>query len=422
MTIGDNSGLYDLDAYQIGLGPVTTNGTVRLDPTVYQIGGNFFLYAGEYRTEHGFFFKINAPVGMTCVYPRISNCGKLIPVDYSKNELEAGEQVNPLYLTPKEAFAGGNSAGDLLPMKFGTIVFKRTTDLKLGDLAASIGYNFYADETKHIGAAIHFTAPTGNKSCALYALDPIFGRNGHWAVGGELIAHWKIWQSEKCNRYIEVWVDGIADHLFKSIQQRSFDLKNNGLGSKYLLLANYSNNIYQNEITNAVNITTIPIKSVFKLEGNGAILIDTHLNTLNISIGYEAWGRTREQLSIGCFTNSINLNNYAILGRQNIINNLCQPTATINKSENESTSSTKTILDAKDKKNRIPENIYDAIDIAGQCANAAFTNKVFAQIGYTCIDIDCKPYIAISGGAEFSMKKNSAISFWNIGAQGGVAF
>lgn len=427
MTVGDNSGDYDLDAYQIGLGPVTTHGSVMIAPTIYQTGGDFFLYAGSHKSQRGFFVKIHAPVGLTCVDTRISSGGKIIPQPYPINDLEIGEEILAPYTNIVEAFQGGKSAGDLLPLELGTIVFKRTSEAKLGDIVAALGYNFYADETKHIGAAIHFTAPTGNRANAVHVLQPIFGRNDHWAVGGELIGHWRVWQGQTCNgdddAFLDIWLDGAADHLFHSNQLRSFDLRANGMGSKYLLLANYANNTYQNEITNAVNVTTIPITSSFSIEGDFAIMLDYHSGTWSAGIGYEGWGRSCEHLCIACCNSGpVNLNNYAILGRQNVVNNLCQPSATIGKSEDTATVATATILDATNPDNRLPENLYHALNIEAQRAHAAYTSKAFAQIAYTRKDFTCNPYIAISGGAELSNKKNSAVSFWNIGLQGGMNF
>jgi hypothetical protein len=324
MLVGDNSGNYTLDAYQMGLGPVTTNGSIVLNTSVFQTGGDFFLYAGSHRSERGFFLKMHGPVGAINVKTHLSQHGELQSVIYGTDQLQQGHTTEAPYEDMNEAFAGGEPAGDLRSLKFGRIFCNCSSVVKFGDLAFAFGYNFYATETAHFGAAIRFTAPTGNKACAVKMLEPIFGRNGHWAAGGEIIGHWRAWQADEDDKFFDIWFDGTVEHLFNSQHIRSFDLRGKGYGSKYLLLANYATNTYQNEITN--------------------------------------------------------------------------------------------------EDNRIPENIFNALDINGQRANAAFTNKIFAQLGYTYIYIDCKPYIAISGGAEFSMKKNSAVSFWNIGAQGGVAF
>lgn len=431
MTVGDNSGNYDLDAYQMGLGPVTTHGTVQINPSIYQAGGDFFLYAGAHRSERGFFVKLHGPVGVISVKPRISQGGDLEPVIYPEGSLQNNAQTEDPYENIIEAFAGGESAGNLRSLKFGRINCACTSAVKFGDLAVSVGYNFYADETKHIGAAVRFTAPTGNKANAIQILQPIFGRNGHWAAGGELIGHWRVWQADEDDKYLDFWFDGTAEHLFASNHIRSFDLRHNGLGSKYLLLARYigTPGVYQNEITNAINVTTLPVQSTFSVEGNFAVMLDYHHCNWNFGVGYEGWGRTCEQLSIDCgCTGGINLNEYAVLGRQQpytttgVALDLCQPTATIGKSQDYATVANPTlgILDATDAQNRLSAD--NAIDINGQRAHAAYTSKAFAQLGYTCKDSDYTPYIALSGGAEFSNIKNSAVSYWSVGLQGGISF
>ncbi|MBP9765565.1 hypothetical protein KBD08_04485, partial [Candidatus Babeliales bacterium] len=72
ITAGNNSGEYDLDLYQIGMGAVDTDAgkltdTIILNPLVYQAGADFFLYVGSHQTERGFFLKMHAPVGVISV-------------------------------------------------------------------------------------------------------------------------------------------------------------------------------------------------------------------------------------------------------------------------------------------------------------------------------------------------------------------
>lgn len=437
MTIGDNSGDYDLDVYQMGLGPVTTTGTVRLDPSLYQTGGDFLLYAGAHRSERGFFIKIHGPVGIMVISPRISDGGDLEPVEYPVGSLTNAAVTAPLYENIDEAFAGGVSGGNLKSMKFGRIPScKISSSVKFGDLGFALGYNLYADEVKHIGIALRFGAPTGNKADGVYTLEPIFGRNGHWTAGGELIAHWRVWESDTDDRYLDIWFDGVAEHLFSSNHTRSFDLKQNGRGSKYLLVAKYTGTpgVYQNEINNAINLTTLPVESTFSVEGNFAVMFDFHMRCWSAGIGYEGWGRTCESLKINCSCpGSINLNEYAVLGRQTpyatdgtTVLDLCQPLAQIGESaDHKNTAGANAslgILSATDATNRIPAELSDAIDIDGQHAHPVYTSKVFAQVAYTWKDSDYVPYLGLSGSGEFNQSYNNAANFWSVGVQGGLAF
>lgn len=452
MSLGGNSGKSDFDVYQIGLGrqeahtPVTAgasalaaqSGTVRLDPRIYQTGADFFLYAGAHKTERGFFVKLHGPVGVMSVDPRLSFAGDVTGRAYERGILNAADApVAAPYENIEQAFAGDKEAGFLKKMKYGKIDCKRSSSATFGDLAMAVGYNVFADESKHLGVALRFSAPTGNKSDAEYVFDPIFGRNGHWAAGGEIIGHWRAWESDSSDNYLDLWMDGTAEHLFRSKHTRSFDLKANGAGSKYLLLARYENKAtgaaFQNQIENAVNVTTTGIESTFGVEGNMALMADFHWGNWSAGLGYEIWGRSCEKLKLDCkCPSTANLNEYAVLGRQapySSVNGtsdafLCEPKATIGKSEArvDAMDTTKGILNARAAANRIPSELSDALDIDAQRAHAAVTSKVFGQVAYTWKDSDYSPFMGLMGSGEFNHKDNSAIKFWSVGVHGGLAF
>lgn len=449
MTVGDNSGKFEVDAYQFGLGPVTTNGTVRLTPKVYQAGADFFAYAGASRTERGFFGKIHGPVGVMKISPGLSFEDTITPVEYPVGALSEVEAIKAPYENIQQSFAGGKSAGFLKKMEFGRFDCEHSTSGKFGDIGITVGYNVYADETKHLGLGVRFSAPTGNKAEAVYALEPIWGRNGHWGAGAELIGHWRAYECDESDAYLDLWLNGTAEHLFRSNHVRSFDLKANGRGSKYLLVGKYTGGVsgtFQNCIENAINVTTLPVESSFDIEGNAAFMADYHWNCWNLGLGYEIWGRSCEKLIIDCkCAGSVNLNDYAVLGRQtpfglnadsptmSTLDHLCEPLATIGKSQDRYTGGLESspndfnnlptgIADASNGANRLSADVNEALDVPGQTAHQALTSKVFAQLGYTWKDSDYNPFFAINGAAEWSHRDNSATRMWNIGAQAGFAF
>jgi len=433
MTLGDNSGSYDLDVYQMGMGPVTTNGTVQLDPRVYQTGADFLVYFGAHRSERGFWLRAHAPVGVISINPVLTYSNEdLTSVDYPAGALgtiAAGDIAAP-YENIAQAFNGQEEAGFLKKMQKGRIGdCARTSSAQFGDLEASFGYNVYADECKHLGIAVTFSAPTGNKADGTYVLEPIFGRNGHWGAGGSILGHWRAWESDTDEKHFDLWLDGTAMHLFRSKHCRSFDLAN-GAGSKYLLVAKYAGTTFQNSIQNAVNITTIGIESTFAVEGNFALGFDFHWCNWSFMVGYEGWGRSCEKICLDCSCpGSTDFSEYAVLGRQTPYSlqgsliNLAEPCATIGKSlPRAERANDTTIVDATNVSNRLPEDALDALNIQGQRAHAAYTSKPFAQVQHTWTDSDYSPYLAISGGYEFTHLKNSAVNLWNVGLQGGIAF
>ncbi|MBP9788556.1 MAG: hypothetical protein KBC72_13610, partial [Acinetobacter sp.] len=448
MSIGDNSGDYDIDGYQMGLGPITnTDGTVTLNPIIFQAGADFLLYVGAHRNQRGFFFKAHAPVGVISINPNLTFTNTIDPQDYQPGLFNTQTGASPAvsavpapYSNIQQAFQGGIGYGWLDPMTHGLININTLKATTFGDAELVAGYNLFANESGHLGIGVRLSIPTGNKAQGVYVLEPLFGRNGHWGIGGELIAHWKLWNSNN-NRYVQFFFDGDALHLCKSEQVRSFDLKENGLGSKYLLLARYIGNTantagnFQNEILNAVNITTIGVGSTFAIEGNFALGIQCFWDNWSFEAGYEGWGRTCEELTL-CSTcqNSINYNDFAVLGRQTpystatdtaVFLGLCQPTATINESvaQINTFAPTSIVKDACLSANRLAEAPEDALDIDAQCAQAVYTSKAYAEFRYTWSENEYAPYLAITGGAEIpNIAKNQAVKFWNIGFNGGLAF
>ncbi len=437
MTVGDNSGAFNVDAYQFGMGPVTTNGAISLTPVVYQTGADFMLYVGSHKTERGFFLKAHGPVGVMNINPNLGDTNTIEPVDFARGALSSAAATPAPYDSMKKAFQGGQSAGFLQPMIRGLINCDRTSSAKFGDLEFALGYNLYADENKHIGIAVRFSAPTGNKADGIYVFEPIFGRNGHWGAGGEIIAHWKFWESDSSDdKWAQMFFDGDVIHLFNSKHIRSFDLAANGPGSKYLLIAQYIGDTaataseFQNQIMNAVNITTMGVCSTFAAEGNFALGFDFHWKNWSLEIGYEGWGRTCEKLVLDCACpGSTNFNQFAVLGRQTPYNTggtfigLCEPLAKIGESQDYSATATTTIVDACLSANRIPADPNVALDVDGQRARAIYTSKPYAELRYTWTDSDYVPYLAVTGGAEIpNTHKNEAAKLWNIGLNGGIAF
>ncbi|HSW76064.1 MAG TPA: hypothetical protein VLG50_03415 [Candidatus Saccharimonadales bacterium] len=432
MTLGDNSGAYDLDVYQMGMGPVTTNGTVILSPVIYQAGVDLLLYLGNERDERGWWMKLKAPIGVTAINPLLIFSCSLEPAPYPVGTLDPISAIAAPNKNIAQAFASDVTTGFLQPMIFGRIDCKRISQAHFGDLEFAFGYNVVADSIRHLGIGLRIGFPTGNRANGFDILQPIFGRNGHGGVGAEIIGHWNFWECDNDNQYGELWFDGMAMHLFRSHHRRSFDLAANGLGSKYLLVAKYSGDLFQNEIQNVVNISTLEVSSKFMVEGNFAFGLDYHYHNWGFMIGYEGWGRSCEQLSIDCSRpGARDFNQYAVLGRQSPFTsggqplNLSQPSARIGKSQDRvevvPDPSTGIVL-ATDPANRLPSSASDALDIQAQRAHAAYTSKPFAQVQYTWRNYCYIPYFGVSGGYEFSHFKNSAVNLWNISAQGGITF
>lgn len=456
MTIGNNNGKADLDAYQFGMGNVITAGdtgiagSITLSPKVQHVGTEFLWYGMQNNNKPGAYAKVKIPLGAMMITSNICQS----PIE------ESQEPINDYFLPPVlyyptlgSALQGGTFMQAPL-YSYGLLACNKQTVIRFGDITAALGANFVATEKGHFGVGFKVSCPTGNAPQATYMLEPIFGRAGHWGVGGEFSGHYHYDMDRSCGvDYVSVWVQGEIMHLFNGrTSMRSFDLKQNGKGSKYLLLQHFrytfatppAADYYSADFTiPAINVTTLPVNSSFGIEGNFAVMLDFVRDDWNLSIGGDFWARSAENLSVACCTPltfgaynqsvDYNLNNYAVLGRQKInIHNQSantsvwvQPSAKINDS-----------LDVYDGIGAIPEGLVngaipanrlssdysESLDICGAAAKRIFTGKILAELGYTWSECKNIPHISIFGGAELAADNNSWPNLWSAGIQASLQF
>ncbi len=489
LTVGNNDGKADLDAYQLGLGNVITDengiaGTITLNPQVQQASSTLLLYYVQDKNDPGFFFKLGTTLGAMVMTNHVKE-QSVVP----DNTLNFTQTTNPgdqdieyqwfnypppyrRYQSIENAFFGGLNQCNIIggnlqkPVRLrkGRIDPNANSKIRLGDLWASAGYNFIARDSGLLAAAFKASCPTGNVPTCDYLLEPIFGRAGAWAVGGEIISFYKI-TPDHSNYTLNIWFQGELLHLFSGRRPnyRSFDLKQNGPGSKYLLVQEYLayynkssaspfdtvQDFAPNTLHPAINFTTLPVISSIGLEGNCALVFDFSHNNFNVSLGAEFWGRTHEKLELDrAYILDLRLetlNNYAVLGRQvssyaidgqatAVTSFYCEPLAKINQSQdpvilsgttpNVTTPTTLPdgIADARDPKNRIPEKLTDALDICGAQAPACWTGKATLQAGYTWNNHCYTPSLSLFGNVEFVSDKKTNTPTWGAGLQGNINF
>jgi hypothetical protein len=436
MSVGTNSSNSSLDAYQFGLSTVTENGSVQLNPIVYQGGADFLVYFGASTNDPGMFLKLKAPLGIIGINPQLTEAPATAGTNYPAGALSVSTlTVNDPATTMTQAFAGNlpdgqTNYGDFLPMQFGLINGTQLSGTQFGDIEMALGYNLICDEDNLFGIALRASAPSANKPTGQYLLEPIFGRGGNWGVGGYLVGSTKLWENHT-NKSLTLHVMATVLHLMKTTTTRSFDLTANGPGSKYLLVADYSTNSYQGIIQNLINISTLESQSSFSAEGDASISLSYLSNGWAADFGYNFWGRTEEILSI---SGSFPANSYAILGRQLVgepgntsTNNLqlCQPSATINNSQDASTvdsaaNTNPLLVPAQTPSSRISGNSVFDLEAAQQAS--ASTSKLFAKMSYSWLDSHFSPHLGIAGEFEISTAANNALPQWSVALIGGMYF
>jgi len=419
MTVGTANGKSSLDAYQFGLGDVATVGVITLNPVVYQAGTDFMFYVSNKKNESGFFAKIKSAINVMSIDPSLQEINPAAAVAYPDGALSAlftGETPAPS-TSITQAFAGVKGSqqaeNDFRPMSKGLIDGVQSTGAHLSDIEMTFGYNLVCPKTDNsISIGARLTAPAGNKPESIYVLEPVTGRGGYWGIGAYLAAHFSIWDQDDNNFAVNFMSNGI--HLCEQNVMRQYDLTENGNGSKYLLVADYRNSIYQNSVQNLVNVSTLASQSSFRFEGDASLAVSYNYENISVDIGYNVWGRTKENLTIN---ESFDVQRYAIIGRQLVANDLCQPTATISSALD---SDDVNAVDATNPDNRISGNDAFNTTMAGQYS--AVTSKMFTKIGYTWKESSCCPHVNLLGEFEFSNISNNALPQWGIALAGGVSF
>ncbi len=445
MTVGTNSSLSDLDAYQFGLGTVTTPGSIQLNPIVYQGGSDFLLYCGASINDPGLFFKIKAPLAVIGFNPQLTEVPATPALNYPAGALQVSTSpINDPATSMSQAFRGylldgqNSNGSDFLPMQFGLIDGIQKSGVQFGDIEMTLGYNFVCNEDYVFGIGLRASAPSANKPNGVYLLQPMLGRGGSWGIGGYIDGKATLWQNHT-NQSLHVNVMSTILHLITTKNTiRSYDLIANGPGSKYLLVADYNGGVYQEVIQNLINLSTLDSSSSFSAEGDVTISLSYISNGWAADFGYNFWGRTGETLTI---TGQFPENRYAVLGNQGVgqgalvptpapgVNsNACQPLAQINLSAPASTTVvTQTTVTAQDSvvlatyaANRISGN--SALNTTAAQQAGASTSKLFAKGSYSWLDSHFSPHLGIAGEFEISTAANNALPQWSVALIGGVYF
>ena len=455
MTVGGtNSGSasFNVDAYQFGLGLVTAPGSITLNPLIYQTGADFMFILGS-EEKSSFFAKIKAPIGIYNINPQLTEVSPTLPNPAVYNTGTLSTAYNQTYnlpaLTMTQAFAGNleggqfssqtpqiSGEGNFLPMKYGLIDGDQSSGVRFGDIEMTAGYRYCSEDNYTVSIALRAAAPTGNKAQGIYMLEPIFGRGGNWGLGGYMDGRFTCWEGNNENHFqIRIMADVM--HLFDAHTVRSYDLIANGVGSKYLLVADYLVGVYQNQIANLINYTTLASTSSFAVEGDVAVALVYCARNWEFDLGYEFWGRSAETLVINeDFPNQ----RYAVLGNQGvgistaggvIASNDSQPFAQINiasqpfvisATPNVGTAIATTqtqVVNATLAGNRIASS---QLNIPAAEQEMSLTSKLFAQIAYKWTDSKYYPHLGLMSEFEFSTSQNNALPQWSIALVGGVTF
>jgi len=177
--------------------------------------------------------------------------------------------------------------------KYGKFSNKKLTKSGIDDCLIKIGFNAWSNRTSHVDFFGTFLAPTGNQARSEYVFEPLVGNGGHVGIGGGTDFSCAIFSGRK--RYIHLLGNIRGEYLFRGVEWRSFDLKNNGPWSRYLLV------VKEGEAARplpGINFFTRDMWITPQWNLNALFALHGEFSNFNVEIGYNFWWKDNEKVRL----------------------------------------------------------------------------------------------------------------------------
>jgi len=469
----------DVLADYFGL-PADFSSNVCVSPHISNVIIDFDWFQGFDKHVPGLYCMLHVPVVQTKwdLYWKESSINSgtaFYPAGYMSNQRINADTL-PQSVT--QALQGSTTFGDMQnPLLYGK-VFGRQTRVRVAEVQATLGYN-YKMPWWHVGCNFRIGAPTGNATNAEFLFEEIVGNGHHWDVGGGVSAHVDMWSDKDTGKCLAVYFDGHVSHLCSSHQKRSFDLLNNGTGSRYMLVESIDSpsqglfidgqaaaNQYIGKLSPLINHTTLSTKISIGVQADIVLKLMYQHDNFEFDLGYNFWGRSAEKMhnhdcfpddrfalkgdaqvygfNLGDTNTAISLNATqhmaTIFGGQGDDNSTFANTNADNPSLNTTTVGNIPLVqlnnaDAKDLniaqvrvRTSHPAILLKNADIDTNSGllPRGITNKLFGHVNYRWDnDDDVDPYIGCGASVELahtSPDHNSGDSQWAVWIKGGVSY
>jgi hypothetical protein len=358
----------------------------------------------------GFYFMAHIPFVSTSwavdFKETISSPGTIISANDLGNPVDSPAPFNSMI----EAWNGQGTFFDVKqPLQFARIDGRKKKS-HLSDIEFALGCIVLDDECNNFSINARVIIPTSNRPKGEFVFEPITG-NGHYLeVGAGILGNFFIWDCN-CDELLTVFINANIYTMLKSKQMRTFDLKNNGIGSRYLLFKRFNGPTYAGEIVRGPNILTLPIHAKNRVHGDLVFMLEYLRHNLILDLGYNLWGRTRDHIEV---IGTIPENTFGIAGLSG--------TAGIDRNRTASTTqingTNATVLDPVG----LPIFISNKdLDIESAAHPGAFSHGFFVHIGYLWDINYVQPFVGIGAEVEFS-GTNKSLKMGHIWGKVGVSF
>jgi hypothetical protein len=369
---------------------------------------DFALWATLDRYVCGLYLFAHAPLVHTDwkvdLIETVSSTGTVIGANNLGNPADAAAPENSMTC----AWNGQSTFFDVSkPMRYARIDGAKK-ETKIADVELAIGYAFINKETSYLSFNLRTIIPTGNRPDGVYAFEPIVGNGKHWELGAGVLGNLELWNNG-CDQSLSAFINANVYTMFKTNQYRTFDLKKNGVGSRYLLLKRFNpDHTYAGEIVRGPNVLTLPVKAYNTVHGDAAFMLDYIFGSWTLDLGYNIWGRSNDKLSL-----------------QKCIPELTYGVAGLSGTgANANTTASCTLISGENATVIDPNPVYISncdLDIKSAEHPGTFTNSVFAYLGHTW-GCRMEPFVGIGTQLEFAGISNTAFRMWYVYGRFGLSF
>ncbi len=419
----------DILADYFGLSPKFQS-IVNLDPFIQNVSLVFNAYVGFDSLLEGLYLQVHAPAVWTkwdlqlCEKVLSTGIATPFPAQY----MDEGAITAPV-TSFKSAIKGGVTFGQMTEgLKFGKICGSQTKS-GLSDLQIALGWDFISREHGHLGINLRMAAPTGSRPDSELLFEPIVGNGKHWEFGFGVSGRVLLWEMDG-EQELSLFADTNFTHLFNAQQRRSFDLKPNGFGSRYILVKEFDSvGNYIGTLAPLINKTTLCCDVKIDFQADIVVMFAYSYRGFLFDFGYNGWIRSKEKISLKeCFPED----RFGLKGILNVVTGanqltpITQSTATLWGNEFDEQSM---VVDAN-----APIFIREFdIDLRSAASPRLITHKIFMHVGHSWHEgreNGIIPFWGIGGEIEFeginerntvNPDKNT-LSQWGIWSKGGIAF
>ncbi len=299
------------------------DGSFRVDPIIQNVMVDLDFYLGLDEWVNGLYFRIYGPINWTKWEPRVcfTNPDPVLTSSCSTGYFTPSG--NEVLLDSLADYFNGEAPAKLDDITFQGLKFAKMpncdeTRTGFADLRAELGWNFLQDENYSLGIGMHVAAPTGNRRKAEFLMYPVVGNGNHWELGGTIHGHYVFWRSEDEEKHFGFYVDAVITHLFKTNEQRTFDLKDKD-NSRYMLATKFTKNVtsnlagrvtagiatagstaatsqFNNVYAPVANLTTTDVKVDIGVQADIVAMFNFTAGAFSWDVGYNFWGRSCENI------------------------------------------------------------------------------------------------------------------------------